>query len=321
MVNVSRETSAERSHGIHRALLYETPEQLLEALVPFVTEGIAAGEHVLVVLAEEAEALLVERLGSHDGFDFIDSAEMYLVPAWTLAGYIAAVSDTTKNGRAMRVAAEPVWNGRSALEIEEWACFEAACNVAFGAMPLSILCPYDVSRLDQAIIDVAVATHPQIQRRRDIDHNGRFVSPLGYASAHHARALPTIDVPTEERSFSAAADLPAIRAFVYSFAKVRGMPETRALDLATAVDEIAMNSLEHGDGEATVRIWAEGAQVFCDVDSPGSFETGFATLIPPSPQQNRGRGLWMAGQLCDLISVRVRDEITTVRLQMLMAYL
>jgi anti-sigma regulatory factor (Ser/Thr protein kinase) len=34
----------------------------------------------------------------------------------------------------------------------------------------------------------------------------------------------------------------------------------------------------------------------------------------PKPMQDRGRGLWIANQVCDLVQIRSSDRGTTVRL-------
>lgn len=305
---------------VHRALFYDSPSQLVDALVPFVQDGIAGDEHVVVVIDHDSGVSLLERLGSPHGFDLVDSTTMYTHPAWTMAGYIAAVGESTKSGRPMRVAGEPIWEGRSRLEIEEWTCVEAACNVAFHGAPLTMLCPYDLTRLDPSIVAAARRTHPLIQRHAHIAANAEFTAPATYRSDVQRRPLEPALRSAQVRAFASQADLAELRAFVYAFARVRSVPETRSLDFATAVNEIATNTIENAVGTSTVQVWSVGSQVFCDVTSAGVIPAGFAALIPPSNRQLRGRGIWLAGQLCDLIAIREHDGATTVRLQIATTY-
>ena len=69
----------------HRALFYEADSELVEALVPFVREGVAADEKVVVVVRPEVGELLVRRLGTTAGFDLLDSEQLYTFPIHTLA--------------------------------------------------------------------------------------------------------------------------------------------------------------------------------------------------------------------------------------------
>jgi two-component sensor histidine kinase len=84
----------------------------------------------------------------------------------------------------------------------------------------------------------------------------------------------------------------------------------RATELVTAVNEVATNSIEHGGGMGTARIWRTHECVVCEVGDAGDHRH------PPAGRERRGsRGLWLANQLCDLVQVRNLAEGTVVRLQ------
>jgi anti-sigma regulatory factor (Ser/Thr protein kinase) len=88
----------------------------------------------------------------------------------------------------------------------------------------------------------------------------------------------------------------------------------RCDDLLVAVSEIVANSIRHGAGRRELRVWAHSRTVTCDVgdDGPG-FADALAGYRPPAQATTGGRGLWIAGQLCDALAVDRRDGRTVVR--------
>lgn len=94
-----------------------------------------------------------------------------------------------------------------------------------------------------------------------------------------------------------------------------GLDPARAVDLVLVVNEVASNSLLHGGGSGTLRIWQEDGQLVCDVFDAGRFDWPLAGGQCPAPDQEGGRGLWLANQLCDLVQVRSLPGGTVVRLR------
>src|SRR4051812_23883915 len=79
-----------RSHQSyqHEAFLYRGEDEFLDGVVPFVRDGIASGEPVMVAVIEERAALLRDALGS-DGADvhFVDMAQLGHNPARIIPGW------------------------------------------------------------------------------------------------------------------------------------------------------------------------------------------------------------------------------------------
>jgi anti-sigma regulatory factor (Ser/Thr protein kinase) len=88
----------------------------------------------------------------------------------------------------------------------------------------------------------------------------------------------------------------------------------RGDDLILAMCEIVTNSIRHGRGRRELRVWAHGGTVTCEVTDEG---TGVADPLigyrPPAQDAAGGRGLWIAQQLCDALTVVRRDATTVVR--------
>ena len=83
-----------------------------------------------------------------------------------------------------------------------------------------------------------------------------------------------------------------------------------------AVNEVATNSIIYGGGEGTLSLWQSGETVVCEVSDRGRNVDPLAGRRRPRPEALRGRGLWIANQVCDLVQVRAFVSGGVVRLHM-----
>ena len=299
---------------IHQAFLYDTPNELIDALVQFVNEGREADETVLVVISKEKGAMLLERLGSSAGFQLLDSVDVYTSPTKTLAAYIATVRDGTSEGRAMRVAGEPIWEGLSAVEIAEWGCVESACNVAFAGSRLTMFCPYDTSVLDPAIIAAARQTHPELRSGGHTATSDQYSDPHQFHAMVRATGIPVPPDAYEECSIASADVLGRVQLFTEVFGELHALPPKLTNELLVGVREVARTAFESDAGPITLRLWIETNEVFSDIIGPWQ-TVPLAGYIQHPSEEHGSPGLWSVGQICDLIAVREHGDITTVRLK------
>jgi transcriptional regulator with XRE-family HTH domain len=148
----------------HRLLTYGSDEDYLEAVIPFIAEGIERSECVLVVTTPAQIALVRETLGVRsEQVDFADSAEWYDSLTGALNNYRAFMQQKFEAGAAwMRVVGDPVWAVRSADEVTAWFRYEALVNLTFAAAPATIVCTYDTRSVPAEVIADARRTHPEI---------------------------------------------------------------------------------------------------------------------------------------------------------------
>jgi anti-sigma regulatory factor (Ser/Thr protein kinase) len=110
-------------------------------------------------------------------------------------------------------------------------------------------------------------------------------------------------------------DLTVVRRLVADRAKEAGL-NGRTPDLLLAVSELAANSIRHGGGSGTLRVWEEDGGVLCEVSDAGRMADPLAGLEAPGLDAIGSRGLWLVRQLCDETEVRSDDAGTVVRIRM-----
>jgi anti-sigma regulatory factor (Ser/Thr protein kinase) len=111
-------------------------------------------------------------------------------------------------------------------------------------------------------------------------------------------------------------DLHDLRARVEATATAAGLSPPRASDLAAAASELAANSVLYGGGRGLASIWGEGGAVFVEVADAGTITDPTVGQRRPDPSAERGRGLYIANQLCDEVSIDSTPTGTRIRLRM-----
>jgi anti-sigma regulatory factor (Ser/Thr protein kinase) len=105
------------------------------------------------------------------------------------------------------------------------------------------------------------------------------------------------------------------RAFLRDRALRAGVRAERAVDLCYAVNEVLTNALVHGSTPA-VSAWLDDGRFVCQIEDRGhGIVDPLAGYLPPATDAVRGRGLWLARQLVDLLQIVPGRLGTTVRLQ------
>ena len=295
---------------VHDALFYTGPDEFLDGTLSFLDAGRERGEPALVAVPRAKIGLLRSRVrGSATGVEFIDMNELGRNPS----RIIPAVRDWVDRQQAprCRFVGEPIWPGRTASETVEATRHEALINLAFADAAVTILCPYDTSRLDRAVVDDAERTHPHVIRSRRRLPSPRYANPLTiWAAAQWPLTEPQSVIATARID----ADLLALRRFTAAAAREAGLGDRRIADFVLATNEAATNALVHGDDGGELRIWRDGTWVICEISAAGRLADPLAGRRLPAPDSPRGRGLWLTNQLCDLVELRSGESGTTIRL-------
>lgn len=298
----------------HEALFYAGDQGFVDGVAPFVREGVAQGEAVLVVVPARKIELLRDSLdGEATHVLFADMAEVGANPARIIPAWQDFVERNA--GRQMRGVGEPISPDRGREELVECQRHEQLLNVAFATSPAwRLLCPYDTEALDPAVIDEALRSHPAVLE------DGRCrpsESYLGLDEIGLPFGLPLLDPPAGAEPFAFDADsLAECRRRLYWQGTRAGLGVARTNDLVLAVNEILTNSVRHGGGTGVLRIWQDGETLVCEVRDGGRIDDLLADRRRPRPDQTGGRGLWIANQLCDLVQLRSLADGSVVRVSM-----
>lgn len=299
---------------VHPALFYRTPEEYAAGVGGFVRAAVEAGEPVFVAVPGGQGELLRTWLGdAAEEVAFADMTRLGRNPGRILAA-LQGFADQHA-GRAARIVGEPIWAGRTRSEILEATKHEALINAAFAGRRATILCPYDTARLDPVVVADARRTHPTLIEE-------------GKESASHAYADPAVvcadcDEPLPEPPDAPPFDfgtgrLREVREHAEGWLRGTALSAARQGDLVLAVAEAAANSVAHGGGAGTLRLWtAESGDVTAEIRDGGKLANPLAGRRKPAlVSAEGGRGLWMMHQLCDLVEIRSSEDGLTLRLHM-----
>ena len=135
----------------HEAFFWDGDDQFLAGTVPFIREGLGAGQPVMVAVTPGRLDLLRDALdGDAAQVRFVDMARLganpaRIIPAWRLF-------TDQHPGQPVRGIGEPIWKGRRLAELAECQMHEALLNLAVDAdTPLWLMCPYDTATLPDVL--------------------------------------------------------------------------------------------------------------------------------------------------------------------------
>ena len=298
---------------VHRALIYEDEADLLAATVPFLEEGLAAGERQLVVTTPRNAEVLGRSLGRKaDAVEFRDSREWYVLPTHTLLAYQRYVeeADTAR----VRIVGELPFGDESRAPISDWIRYESTLNVAFGRLPVSIMCSYDARELPAPVLTDARRTHPELCAGAGSAASEEFTETMTLLRELDREELEEPTVATVELPITG--DLRGVRDFVLERARDAGLSGKSLQDTFLAVQEVASNTLAHGAREGTLRTWIQDGELIFEVQDhmSGNGHPVMASLGTEPALLADPRGLWIARLLCDLVEVRSGAGGLVVRL-------
>lgn len=296
----------------HVALPYDSDERFTALVLPRVREALDDGRRVLVVTCTAKLALLTEALGRDAGrIDGRIAASWYTHPQRTLAAY----HEYATEGRAL-IVGEPVWTGRGERETRAWIRYESVLNVALRGTAAWLLCPYDRHRVPPEVLAHLERTHPLVLGPHGEAASEAYVRPHELVLDGDHAPLPDPGGRVESLRFTAP-ELKALRHAVGDYARAAGMDRDLVASLVLGVSEIAANSVEHGAGHGTIRMWVNGRELVCEIaDTGGALDDPLPGYLPPEPEASRGYGLWISRQLCDHVELRADRGTLRVRLHM-----
>jgi hypothetical protein len=300
----------------HDALFYESDEELVASAAPFLRAALDRSEVVVLVCADRNASLLADALHGHPRIAILDRSEVFRrVPAAIATYQRMAESHLAEGADRVRVVGEIDFDRH---DWEEWARFEALSNAVFEPYSLWSLCLYDIRRLRAEVLQAAERTHPRLITAADRAPNPRYVSPDRFLAEFAARPDP-LEATPPAIDVTGTINLHQLRQDVTALLEAGSGPARPDMvnGFVFAVSEVATNAMVHGRPPLRVRVWSGGDRAVGTVTDHGDgFEDPF-TGYQSRGHRNveiEGQGLWMARQLCDVVSVAQAPGTFTARI-------
>lgn len=292
----------------HSAVIYQTHDEFVGAVIPFIAEGLAQATPVWAALPAQNLNVLRDALGdAAREVTFVDITEMGRNPGRILAAEWAFVHQH-HNG-PVRMVAEVVWPGRSDIEYSACVQHEALVNIAFDECEVTGLCPYDASLLDDAVLADIRATHPLIRQ------NGSRERSADYAVAgalDRCNEALTTGPAALTYVVSRPTDLAGARRHGARYGQLLGLTADRIADLKLVITELATNSLQHGGGTCRLAFWEHNCHLVCEARDAGLFDDPLAGRRPPNGERPGPVGLFVVNALADLVRTHTFSGGTTI---------
>ena len=293
----------------HEAAVYDGDEQFLAVVVPFLQGGLDAGEPTVVSLDDKRTDLVRSAIPGNANLSFVSG--QYDRPANVLRSVDNLLAGFLSQGaRQIRILGEVPHPGVG-VPWDWWARYEATVNHAFAGFPLWALCPYDCRITSAAVLGDVAQTHPYLATP-DGRHviNERYTDPAVFlAQPRSAHEDPLETSPPAIHLVDPTAS--AARRAVLGAASTTRLTEAEVADLVIAVSETVTNAQCHGDPPTTLRVWSAPDRMVVTVTDQGNGPTDpFAGLLPAAKAPAGGLGMWMAHQLCNLVTFDHHDGFT-----------
>jgi anti-sigma regulatory factor (Ser/Thr protein kinase) len=301
----------------HDALFFDSPGQLTDVAVPFLLEGLAAGEAAVVATSSGTANLLREAVDGDPRVHVIERGDVYRARTPTAITTFRRLAEqhAADGVKRVRVVGE-VDFGPTERDWLEWQRYESVINDALAEWPLWGLCVFDTQRLPAPLIESALRTHSTLVTDGDRAPNPDFADPADYL-----RSLPVPVEPLEDTAPRLAApdvsDFIGLRHAVAAELDRVPAPRDAVEDFLLAVDEMTSNAMRHGGPPVSLRLWVADDRIVCTISDHGpGWDDPFAGYGPAHGEDlsRGGMGLWLARQLCDHVDISSDGAGARVRL-------
>lgn len=293
----------------HTLVFYRGETEFLEQLVPFVREGVAAGESVTVAVPNRRLASLATHVGDlGPDVQLADMTELGRNPGALISSYQRILLEL--GGRPSRLIGEFDWEGRTGDGYAALVEHEALVNMAFADQPLRVRCLYDSQMLPPDVVSDARCAHPRVCERGRIGPSDEYAPDRVLARRNTARTVPDDAVVFRVMT---SGDLRDARRSVREHLRAQDLPDRRIADTEMAVTELATNSLTHAADGCRIALWLDHGDIVATVEDAGHLAEPLAGRRIPDPGAPGGRGLLVLNHLARLVRIHTTPTSTTVQ--------
>jgi len=301
----------------HEAALFASDEEFLALAVPFLADGIAAGDPTLLAVPAPLQRRVQEALGDPAGLTLL-AAEQYSQPFTTLQRNYQMFLDCAGTGgrwvrqiRMIGAVPEP----SSGTQWDGWVRYEAAINDLYATLPVWSVCPYDTRGVPAEVLDDVERTHPYLAVDGEHRPNPRYTEPTAFLTERTRNELDPLERSSPDLTLTAPEPADGRRAAA-ALAATTELDRKTIDGLMIGVSEALANAIRHGRPPVDLRAWAAADRVLVVVRDRGRGPSDpYAGYLPRRGEQvDSGLGLWITRQVCSRVTLTQTPEGFTVRL-------
>ncbi|MEU4690501.1 ATP-binding protein [Actinoplanes sp. NPDC023714] len=307
----------------HTALVVGADRDL-RTLGPELRRSAAIYDEVLVVVGDRTRHVLADAAGDlPPRVRWGEPGAFYQRLGFAYEGFRRYLADEQRAGRRVHVIAEPDLSsgmdaGLCADRAAAYLAYEAICNDTYALGGSAVTCVWDSRHHPRTVIDGVRATHPYELTAAGRSPSPSYLPPRRYLAGHQDRPMrPAPEQVDHDGTVGEVAALSGLRSTLSGWAAGHRFTGDAREDLVLAVVEVATNGLRHGGTPVRVRAWHHHGTLIVQCDDSGTQPIPAAAgyLRPePSAALAGGRGLWLARQLADVVTVSSVPGRTSVRL-------
>jgi anti-sigma regulatory factor (Ser/Thr protein kinase) len=298
----------------HEALLYDSDEDFLSVVIPFLETGVEMGDITLVALNHQHAELVRLASPAAAEWTFLSGAEQYSRPASAIQafreqfGAIAAAGC----GRRVRVVGE-VLDPEAPEFWEPWARYEAAINEILREFPVWGLCPYSTRTTPEHVLTDVARTHPNINTNGHQAISRHYVEPETFLRDRPSPHPDAFEAGIRQTHLVDPSPLKARRA-IRDLAYGTPLHAEDVEGLLWGASEAITNAHLHGRPPVIMRAWSRTDRILVTIsDSGDGLTCPYAGLLPAINDVG-GRGLWLTHQMCQHVVHDTRSDGFTIRL-------
>lgn len=284
----------------HRAVPYTDPGHQAHCLSAPLRTALERNDRTLAVVDADCRAELDRTLGPDAGIEFHQPGRTYSAPPFTVATrWARAARRACEAGGSRLTAVSQQVDGLPGVDPGYWVRLDVAMTKVLEGIPMTLLCAF---RDQEGARDLAGTMHDTL-----------LVDGEDVASSTRRDALELLadnpqPPPTELGPALFEMDvelsgLAALRRRVRAEGVLSGLGPSRTSDLVLAINEIATNGVEHGSGNPRLRMWRAPQGLVGEVTDARPARLPFPGMVVPPAAGARGRGLWLASELADVLQV------------------
>jgi hypothetical protein len=177
----------------HICAFFESRDEQYDLLVPFYQEGLEQGEQVINIVDHDClgehhahlsrRGIGVEEATVRGALRTFAAEDTYLAGGSFGAERMydllqGALATARRDGWRVRASGVMDWVHRGRPGTEELLAYEARVNVLVPMFDCTLLCVYDLERLNARMLMDILATHPYVIHRRQILQNPYYRPPI-----------------------------------------------------------------------------------------------------------------------------------------------